>query len=184
MRILLSRLRQADKVYPDIASQLGCPLDQDPGAELKTLYVRLLVGFDLVAKGDTYPGYAMVFNEDLGPCEDDLISGNSQRLIESAKGSHHYWRTAVISAMSAARRRHVVLKSRIEWIGSIDPLLSMAMNQFGLRAYPLDCAALALHWQVEQEAGMAIETFPQEYFDSLRGDSLEDTAQRFGKTGT
>jgi len=184
MRLLRNRLKLVEKSYPDIVTQLGCSMSQDPGAELKALYVQLLVGLDLVALGNTYPGYAMVHNDGLGSVEHDLIKANADRLIESAKGSHHYWRTAVMTAMSKARRRYVILKPRIEWVGCVDPCLSAALSRLGMPFVTMDCAALAVHWHAEQEAGRAIETFPQAYYDSLRGDSLEDTAQRSGKAGT
>lgn len=184
MRALWNRFKQVSNGFPDIAEQLGCPLSDDPGSDHKALYVQLLVGFELIAKGNTYPGYSMVYNEGLGQVEVDLINGNAERVIESHKCSHHFWRTAVMEATSAARQRHAVLKSRIEWIGRVDPILSMALAQIGLRSYSVGCTAMALHWQAEQEVGRALEAFPHEYFEALRGNSLEDTAQRSGETGT
>lgn len=158
MRVTVNELGQVEKDFPDIVKQLGTPLDQEPGADRKALYLQLLVGFDLVATGNTYPGYAMVFNEGVGEGEIDLIRENADRVIASAKKLHFYWRTSVIEAMSAARRRYSVSKSRIEWISGIDPVLSMALGHLGMRGFPMECAALAMHWQFEQEAGKAIQT--------------------------
>lgn len=184
MRALWNKFKLVNNGFLDIAEQLGCPLCDDPGIDHKALYLQLLVGFEQIAKGNNYPGYSMVYNEGLGQIEVDLIKVHGDRVIESTKRSHHFWRTAVMEATSTARHSHAVLKSRIQWIGRVDPVLSMALAQIGLRSYSFGCTALALHWQVEQEVGRALETFPYEYFEALWGSSLEDSAQRPGKTGT
>lgn len=167
MRGFVNGPSQLDKNFPDIATQLGMPFGQEPGADHKALYVQLLVGFDLIATGNTYPGYAMVFNEGVGDSEIDLIRANSDRVIESAVRSHHYWRTAILEAMSAARRRHAVLKSGIEWVRGIDSVLATALSHLGMRKFPLECAALAMYWQLEQEAGKAVTAIPDRHLDSL-----------------
>jgi hypothetical protein len=157
MCAVCDRHRLSLKGITDFEEQLGCPLGKEPQAGHLALYAQLLVGFDLIARGDTYPGYAMVFNEGMTDVEADLISANLPGVIASLKRYHHYWRTAVMEAMSRARRRHVVMSFRLSWVRDIDPVLSSAMGQIGQHLFSFDCVAMALHWLAEQEAGKALE---------------------------
>lgn len=184
MSASLNRHRPVAQGFPDIVRQLGFPLDAQAGAELRALYIQLLVGFDLIAKGNTYPGYAMVYNEVLGQEELDLIAAGAERVVGAFKASHYYWRTAILEALSWARRRHTVVSSRLEWVGTVDPTLCHALLQIGRRSYSADCIVMAMHWQAEQEMGRALKTLPTEYLEDWRGDDREDNAQRLGETGS
>lgn len=167
----------------EIDNQLGCPLSENPGDELREIYIQLLVGFDQIAKGNTYPGYALITNAEVGKPELDLIESNRSSLISAGARSSFYWRTAVLEGLSAARRRHIVLNRMTEWVAKHDPILFGAMKSMHLAVCSIDSAVLRFHWHTEHDCGKALSTFQNEHFESLRGTDHEDTAQRFGGTG-
>jgi hypothetical protein len=137
---------------PDIDTQLGAAINDEPAPELAALYLQLLVGFHLISERNTYPGYAMVRNEGVAEPEQKLLQEHQSAVMSIAKKAHGYWRTAVLAANQRARKRHCIPVSHLEWIEQVDPTLFSAMKNIGLPFCNRDCGSLMVHFMMEQEA--------------------------------
>lgn len=126
---------------PNIGEQLGCPINEDPGPDLRALYGQLLVGLHLIAQGNNYPGYALVYNDGIGEAEIKLLEIHLDSIVQLRKLTNQYWRSAILEGLYQARRRHVVAPSGLVWIENRDPVLHEALRAAGRHLKPVMCIA-------------------------------------------
>jgi hypothetical protein len=142
--------------------QLGEPLSTYPPARLYKAYCQLIRGFTLHAKGEHTLAHMALsrFHETAQPMPID-------EELEGLSGRHEYWRTAVMSSLTAARGNSKHKLGIIGWLRDVDPILYSGLFLNTPHKSHISSFRLLHHYQLEVRTGRA-----------LRFEGLEESQQR------